>query len=112
MLIVTRRRLADGDALERLARFDRGALVLELAALVLFLTSLGPAFRILIGWWGVLLAVMVSAGIVAPLVLERSSPSHQPRVATLVLVGGLLLRIVVILSSNGVSAIGSGVTSR
>lgn len=112
LLIATRRRLAEQDTLERLARFDRGALVLELAALVLFLTSLGPAFRILVGWWGVLLAVMVSAGIVAPLLLERAGPRYQARAATLVLIGGLLLRIVVIFSSNGVSAIGSGVTSR
>jgi len=112
ILVAIRRRLADGDAIERLARFDRGALALELLALLLFLASLGPTFKVLLGWWGVLLAVVVSGGIVAPLLLERAGRSNLPRAATLVLVGGLLLRAVVILSSNTISAIGSGVTVR
>lgn len=112
MLVAIRRRLGDVDTLERLARFDRGALALELLALVLFLATLGPALRVLVGWWGVALAVVVSGGIVAPLLLERAARSHLPRAATLVLLGGLLLRAVVILSSNTVSAIGSGVTVR
>lgn len=112
IVLVIRRRLGDADTLERLARFDRGALALELLALVLFLATLGPALRVLVGWWGVALAVVASGGIVAPLLLERAARSHLPRAAMLVLLGGLLLRAVVILSSNSVFAIGSGVTTR
>lgn len=112
IVLVIRRRLGDADTLERLARFDRGALRLEVLALLLFLASLGPTFRVLLGWWGVALAVVVSGGIVAPLLLERAGRIHLPRAAALVLLGGLLLRAVVILSSNTVSAIGSGVTVR
>ncbi|HKW40519.1 MAG TPA: NrfD/PsrC family molybdoenzyme membrane anchor subunit [Gemmatimonadales bacterium] len=112
LLLGTRRKVAGTDTVERLARFDRGALALELLVLVLFLASLGPAFRVLVGWWGLLLVVTVSGGIVAPLVLEGFGSTHVPRAATLVLLGGLLLRAVVILSSNGVYAVGSGVTGR
>jgi protein NrfD len=115
------RDIASPGALHQLARFDRGAMGLELLALLLFLVSLGPAVRLLFGWWGLLLALgVVGAGILLPLLMElgRRGPdarTEQRRLAqasALVLLGGLLLRVVVILSSNGTHVAGSGVVSR
>ena len=112
-------------SVEWLARFDRGALSLELVALIAFLVSLGSVARVFVGWWGVVLLVgVVGAGIVAPLVLERRAAAeggggghgggggghrHLLRAAALVLVGGLLLRVVVLLSSGQIHVVGSGV---
>lgn len=94
-------------SLDWLSRFDRGALSLELVVLIAFVASLGSIARVLVGWWGLLLvAGVVGAGIVAPLVIERRSAL---RAAALVLAGGLLLRTVVILSSEQIYALGSGV---
>lgn len=102
-------------SLQWLARFDRGALGLELVTLVAFVVSLGPVARVLVGWWGLVLLVgVVGAGIVTPLVLERRphvpGHGHLARAAALVLVGGFLLRVALILSSNEIHAVGSGVT--
>ena len=111
-------------------------MLLELVALAAFIVSLGPVARVLVGWWGVLLLVgVVGVGIVVPLVLERprrsghiEDPLINPdadhptagsqdvpgrrrlfRAATLVLIGGFLLRVVVLFSSNGIHVVGSGV---
>ena len=98
-----------------LAWFDRNVLVLELLVLIVFLVSLGSVARVFLSWWGVLLLVgVVGAGILIPLLLERGQRVHVPRrlvsSASLVLLGGLLLRMVVLLSSNQIHVIGSGVT--
>ncbi|MGH7699647.1 MAG: NrfD/PsrC family molybdoenzyme membrane anchor subunit [Gemmatimonadales bacterium] len=100
-------------SLRWLTRFDRGALVLELLALAAFVVSLGSVARVLLGWWGaVLLLGVVSAGIVVPLVLESRVHGERTlvRAASLVLTGGLLLRMVVILSSEQIHTAGAGVT--
>lgn len=117
ILLSIRRRIAHPASLEWLSRFDRGALILELLVLVLFLLSLGSVARVLVGWWGLLLLVgVVGAGILAPLVLERRAglegSERLVQAATLVLLGGLLLRMVVILSSEQIYILGSGLTSR
>jgi protein NrfD len=90
-----------------LARLDSGALLLELLALIALVVSLGTVARVWLSWWGALLAVgVVVIGILLPLLLH-----WQPRLlgrrslavgATLVLLGGFLLRMVVVLSSEGV----------
>ena len=68
-----------------------------------------------LGWWGlVLLLGVIGIGILAPLVLERGTGLHSPsrlaRSASLVLLGGFLLRVVVLLSSNGIHVLGTRVT--
>jgi formate-dependent nitrite reductase membrane component NrfD len=114
-LILLSRRLGRGhDALyARLAGFDRRVLWLELLALAAFLVSLGPAHRALVNAWGLLLLVgTVGAGIVAPLWLERAAGTPARRLApaaALVLVGGLVLRMVVILGSEEVHVAGTRV---
>jgi protein NrfD len=108
-------------ALDQLARFDRGAMMLELLALMLFLGSLGPVVRLFLGWWGLLLLVGgVGAGILLPLALERRGEAPDVRAghrqlaqaSALVLLGGLLLRTVIILCSDATHVVGSGVSSR
>jgi protein NrfD len=115
MLLAIWRRSGHPASLDWLRWFDRRALMLELLVLILFLVSLGSVARVFIGWWGlVLLLGVIGIGILAPLLLERRTglhtPSHLVRSASLVLLGGFLLRVVVLLSSNGIHVIGSGVT--
>jgi protein NrfD len=98
-----------------LAWFDRNVLILELLVLSVFLVSLGSVARVFLSWWGALLVVVVGAGILIPLLLERGhrvhAPRHLVRNASLVLLGGFLLRVVVLLSSNQIHVLGSGVTA-
>ena len=113
VLLAGRLGRAHSDTVEWLSRFDRGAMLLELVVLVAFVASLGAVARVLVGWWGLVLAVgVVGLGIITPLALHARGP-HGPRrlarAATLVLAGGLLLRMVVIFSSNQIHVTGSGI---
>jgi formate-dependent nitrite reductase membrane component NrfD len=115
ILLATWRRSGHPASLDWLAGFDRGVLKLELLVLILFVVSLGSVARVFLGWWGVVLLLgVIGIGILAPLMLERRAGLHAPpnlvRGASLVLVGGLLLRVVVLLSSSGVHVLGARVT--
>lgn len=90
--------------LERLARFGAVLLALELVALVALVASLGPLARAWLTAWGALLVVgVVVAGILVPLALHwrPRRPAGVALGALLVLVGGLLFRTVIVLSSEG-----------
>jgi protein NrfD len=113
ILLAVKRRAADAGTLGWLAWFDRNALVLELLVLIAFLISLGSVARIFLSWWGVLLVGVIGIGILGPLVMgrqETQATQHLVRSASLVLLGGFLLRVVVLLSSESVHVLGSGVT--
>ncbi len=115
LLLSVWRRAGPPASLAWLSRFDRRALALELVVLAAFLGSLGSVARVLVGWWGVVLLLgVVGTGIIAPLVLETRGAAHGPRrliqTAALVLVGGFLLRVVILLSSDEIHVLGSGVT--
>jgi len=116
ILLAARRRVADPAAVGWLVWFDRNVLILELLVLVAFLISLGSVARVYLSWWGVLLLIGVAGlGILWPLLLERGRvhpPRELVRSASLVLLGGFLLRMVVLLSSDQIQVIGSGVTGR
>jgi len=93
--------------LRALQRFDIGVLVLELIAIVAVIASLGSVARVWLDVWGVLLVVgVIGLGIVVPALLHLRA--HAPTAlsaraaALLVLVGGFLLRIVIVLSSEAV----------
>ena len=80
-------------------------MLLELAALILVAVTLGPVAVIWLNVWGILLVVgVVLLGILIPLALYlRSGTGAHPlanAAAILVLVGGLLLRVVVVMSSQ------------
>jgi protein NrfD len=94
-----------------LMSFDRIALVLELIAIIIFVISLGGAIRALLNVWGVLLILgVIVLGILVPLFIQRGRAVHDFVLpATLVLVGGFLLRMVVLLSSEQVRVVGTQV---
>jgi formate-dependent nitrite reductase membrane component NrfD len=112
ILLARWRRAAVKDSLDWLWRFDRVLLVLELVALVLFVTTLGASAQVLVSVWGVVLVLGVAlAGIVAPLVLEsrKFHPvawARRSLAPSLVLTGGLLLRFVVLFASEQVQVVG------
>jgi protein NrfD len=86
---------------------DSGALLLEFLALIALVVSLGSVARVWLSVWGAVLVVgVVVAGILLPLVLHlRPRLLGQlsiPAAAVLVLVGGFLLRVVVVLSAEGI----------
>jgi protein NrfD len=90
-----------------LERFDAWALVLELVVLLAFLASLGAVFRVWLSGWGLLLLLgVVVVGLLLPLWLEwrpRTLGSlTTPAAAVLVLVGGFILRVVIVLASEAV----------
>lgn len=94
-----------------LLSFDRIALILELIAIIVFVVSLGSAIQALRNGWGVLLVLgVIGLGILVPLFLQRGRAVHDFVLpATLVLVGGFLLRMVVLLSSEQVRVLGTQV---
>jgi protein NrfD len=116
LILLALRRRADPGTVGWLVWFDRNVLILELLVLVAFLISLGSVARVYLSWWGALLLIgVVGIGILWPLFKERGD-AHAPRQlmqsAALVLFGGFLLRMVVLLSSEQIHVIGSGVTGR
>lgn len=80
---------------ERLARFDRTALIIELVFIAAMLAMAGrAALPLMTGLVGVLFWVgSVALGILLPLWLYRRGPVPAPLASGLVLLGGLLLRI-------------------
>jgi protein NrfD len=115
ILLAIRRGAASPATLGWLSWFDKRVLILELVVLIAFLISLGSVARVFLSIWGVLLLVgVVGIGILWPLLLGRRERTHGTRQlvrsASLVLLGGFLLRVVVLLSSERIYVIGSGVT--
>jgi protein NrfD len=97
---------ASAGAMRALSRFDSWVLVLELVVLIALVFSLGSVASAWLSAWGALLLLgVVGLGILIPLVLHwraRSSHARSPAfAAVLVLIGGFLLRVVVVLSSEG-----------
>ena len=96
------RRLPGVAALERM---DGIVLALELLVLIAVIVSLGSAVQGWLNIWGLLLIIgVVILGLIVPLVLSwRHRRVPEPSLvmtATLVLIGGFLLRVVVIFSSE------------
>lgn len=88
-----------------LERMDGLVLALELLVLAAVMISLGPALRGWLNAWGVVLILgVVVLGLIVPLMMSwrhrRVPNANLVTAATLVLVGGFLLRVVVIFSSE------------
>ena len=107
LLLLGSRRGVLVRGLHALARFDTIVLVLELLALIGLVVSLGTVARAWLSAWGALLVLgVVGLGIVVPLLLHaraRTPFSIATRAAAvLVLIGGFLLRVVIVLSSEAI----------
>lgn len=88
-----------------LHRFDDWMIGLELLVLAAVLVSLGPVLQAWLNAWGALLVIgVVILGLIVPLILSfraRRAPAANVAIPSiLVLIGGFLLRVVVVLSSE------------
>jgi protein NrfD len=90
-----------------LRRIDAWFLMLEFIVLVALILSLGPVLRAWLNVWGLLLVVgVIVLGVLFPLTLhwrrDWLGSLNMPTAAALVLVGGFLLRLVIVFSAQGV----------
>lgn len=94
-------------AIAALHRMDAWVVALELIVLIAVMISLGPVFRAWLSAWGLLLLLgVIVVGMLIPLALYwrqdwlgNRSPTAM---AALILVGGFILRLVIVLSAQGV----------
>ena len=89
-----------------LHRLETWVIVLELLVFIAVVASLGRVLSAWLNGWGVLLLIVVALGMVAPLYLAwRRNPIRAGSISTsaiLVLIAGLLLRVVIVFSSERV----------
>ena len=107
LILLAERASSQPPGLADLHRFDDWVIVLELLVLAAVVVSLGPVLHAWLNAWGVLLVIgVVILGLIVPLVLSfrarRTGTANMTISAVLVLIGGLLLRVVVVLSSESV----------
>src|SRR5438045_5000926 len=105
LTLLAPKRGATAGSIAWLESFDTRVLVVELIILILFVGWLWPIRQVWLSVWGVLLLVgVVFAGILWPLIL-RGRPRGAGALsnpAVMVLLGGFLLRVVILLASNGI----------
>jgi formate-dependent nitrite reductase membrane component NrfD len=108
LLLLSRRSGAIApDSLRRLSRLETWSSVLELVILAAVVLSLGRVAGVWLSAWGLLLAVgVVLVGILVPLALHWRpgllGRVSAPASAVMVLIGGFILRAVVVLSAQAV----------
>jgi formate-dependent nitrite reductase membrane component NrfD len=89
-----------------LHRMDTWVIALEFIVLIAVLVSLGSVFRAWLSAWGLLLLVVILLGMILPLTLywrrEWLGDRNLTTSAALVLLGGFLLRLVIVFSAQGV----------
>jgi formate-dependent nitrite reductase membrane component NrfD len=90
-----------------LRRMEAWFLMLEVVVLVTVLMSLGPVLGAWLNAWGLLLLLgVIILGLLLPLTLywrrDWLGGLNMPTAAALVLVGGFLLRLVIVFSAQGV----------
>lgn len=87
-----------------LHRMDAWVVALELIVLIAMLGSLGPVFTAWLSRWGVLLLIVAIIGMIIPLTLywRRSllGGLNMAASAALVLLGGFLLRVVIVFAAQ------------
>lgn len=105
LLLAQNRRTVLPETLHRLATMDNWVMLLELVVLVLVVASLGAVARAWLNVWGLALLVgVVLVGILLPLLLHWRPAAFGraalPAAAVFALIGGFVLRAVVVLSSE------------
>jgi formate-dependent nitrite reductase membrane component NrfD len=106
MILLARKRVSTAAAIESLHRFDAWVVALELLVLIAFMISLGSVFRAWLNAWGLLLLVVIVIGMLVPLALYRRrewlGDLNTQTAAALVLLGGFILRVVIVFSAQSV----------
>ncbi|MBM4299732.1 MAG: polysulfide reductase, partial [Deltaproteobacteria bacterium] len=107
MLLLAKKSGRDTAGVDSLHRFGMWAEALEVVVIVAFLISLGPVVRVWLNAWGLLLFVgVIGAGMLLPLALswrpEWLGERNMIATATLVLLGGFILRTVIVFSAQQV----------
>jgi protein NrfD len=90
-----------------LQRMDAWVIALELIVLITVMVSLGPVLRAWLNVWGLLLLFgVIGLGMLLPLALYwrsgKRGEHNMTTTAALVLVGGFILRLVIVFSAQGV----------
>jgi formate-dependent nitrite reductase membrane component NrfD len=107
LMLVAHRRNWTMPAVAALHRLDTWMIILELIVLAALMVSLGPVLVAWLNAWGaLLLAGTVIGGLLIPLTMSRRRGMQRwssiTASAVLVLIGGFILRAVVVLSSESV----------
>jgi protein NrfD len=90
-----------------LHRMDAWVIALEFIVLIALMISLGPVFRAWLSAWGLLLLIgVIVVGMLLPLALSWRTQWlgdwNMKTTAVLILLGGFLLRLVIVFSAQGV----------
>jgi len=107
MILLARKYKWTMPGIAALHRMDAWVVGLELIVLIAVMISLGPVFRAWLNAWGLLLFFgVIVAGMLVPLALywrrQWLGELNLTTAAVLVLVGGFLLRLVIVFSAQGV----------
>ena len=106
MMLVAHRSGWTMPGLANLHCMEAWMIVLELLVLIAVLISLGPVLTAWLNAWGVLLLLVITLGLIWPLVLSwrarRPGTLNLARAAPLVLLGSFLLRVVIVFSSEAI----------
>jgi formate-dependent nitrite reductase membrane component NrfD len=107
MILLTHRYQWRSPAVLALHRLDASVIALEFLVLIAVMISLGPVFRAWVNAWGLLLLLgVIVAGMLFPLALywrrDWLGNRNTTTAAALVLIGGFILRLVIVFSAQGV----------
>jgi formate-dependent nitrite reductase membrane component NrfD len=107
MILLTHRYQWRSPAISALHRLDAWVIALEFLVLIAVMISLGPVFRAWLNAWGLLLFLgVVVLGMLSPLALywrrDWLGNRNATAAAALVLLGGFILRLVIVFSAQGV----------
>jgi protein NrfD len=107
MILLGRRSGWTMTGLHALRRMDVWLIALEFIVLIAVMISLGPVFRAWVNAWGLLLFFgVIVVGMLIPLALhwrrQWLGDRNLTTAAALVLIGGFILRLVIVFSAQGV----------
>jgi protein NrfD len=107
MILLARRYRWTMPGISGLHRMGFGVEILEFFVLLAVIFSLGPVLRAWLSAWGLLLFLgVIVAGMLVPLALywrrDWLGDRNVTTAAALILVGGFILRVVIVLSAEGV----------
>jgi protein NrfD len=107
MILLAQRYRWTTPGLLALHRIDRLVVVLEFLVLIAVIVSLGPVARAWLNAWGLALFGVIVIGMLIPLLLywrtDWLGDRNMTTAAALVLVGGFILRIVIVFSAEGIA---------